>query len=108
MVEFWTGAAVLGYFLAGISKLNTDIRSGRLNEPGYVRDGRKDVAIVTVAIWPLRSSFIGFILTLISTVLITYLLMSAIGIFAGWIWQILIVAIMYTFLLLSNLAMIRR
>lgn len=105
-MEFWIGAAALGYVLAGVTRINTDIRGGTLNAPAYVRDGNVGVALAAMVMWPLRRKLVGIILTLAFTVLMTAFLMWVVSFFLGVMWQIIIVAMIYAFLLVSNLAMI--
>ncbi|TCA62721.1 hypothetical protein E0J16_00085 [Rhizobium pisi] len=107
-MEFWIGAGVLGYLLAGVTRINTDIRGGVLNAPRYVRDGRVDVALAATLAWPLHRGLIGIVLTLVSTVLMTAGLMWIVSFFLGVTWQIGIIAVVYLFLLYSNLAMMRQ
>jgi hypothetical protein len=104
-LDFWIGAAALGYLLAGITRINSDIRGGGLNAPGYVRDGKVGVALAAMVMWPLRRKIVGIILTLAFTILMTAFLMWIVSFFLGVTWQIGIVAGVYLFLLMSNLAM---
>ncbi|WFR97703.1 hypothetical protein [Rhizobium tumorigenes] len=106
-MEFWSAVVVLAYFLAGVTRINNDMRSGRLGEPGSDRNRTTGIAVVGVFIWPLYRRLAGIVFSMIIAILVTALLMWCVSVFAGLVWQITIVAVIYGLLLLSNLATIR-
>lgn len=107
-MEFWSAVVVLAYFLAGITRLNGDIRNGGLDEPSFGRDRRIGMAFLVVLTWPLYRGLAGIFLSLIIAILVTALLMWVVGALVALVWQTTIVASIYVFFMFYNFYLIER
>ncbi len=105
-MEFWIAIVVLAYFLAGITRINSEIRGGRLSKLSEVRERKVGIAVAAVFLWPLYTRGAQFFFSMIIALGLTAVLMLSAGVLVGLVWQIAIVASIYGLFLLSNLSML--